>query len=637
MTPPFSRSLIFCFLLLCASVEANSVSGSPYVYANELIAKAHARHLDTDAYWYSLGHYKQSGLFKKTLVSQADDPAFFNDPQGKISPRHELDATLRAFFSKKKGDDHPQCRFPARYHWLKEALGFDILRLPEQRCGELEEWKQTINASQLTLIFPAAYMNGPSSMFGHTLLRITPSDHRNNAPLAAYALNYAADSSASDGGLSYVYKGLFGGYPGRFSIVPYYEKIKQYSDLENRDIWEYPLKLEQSEINQLLRHAWEVRKVQFDYYFLTENCSYHVLSLLETARPGLQLTDGFSVKAIPSDTVRKVVDAGLTGRPAYRVSTTSKIDQRLGLLGDVSLDLVYGLATGSQSREAIISYPEKEQSRLLELSYDYARYRALQVASKRDARASDNYQLLVARSKLPAGDVWPDLIRPDVQPEEGHETTRFSTGAGSLDDDAYLSFRFRPAYHDILDPLPGYSPGSQINFLDFRGRYFLKDRHFRLDRLTLIDILSLTPRTRFFKPISWGVDTGFERMHTGQGETNGLQINGGSGVSYRLFDKHLAYFLVKGQLKIARRFEDNFTLGTGGHAGLLFFFKHSSADLSVSSLRFSLGETDTFYAAKWRQSFPLGHQRAIRYTLESRQERGDKYNQFEVMFHWYFE
>ena len=68
----------------------------------------------------------------------------------------------------------------------------------------------------------------------YTLLRINPGDNRKDVPLAAYALNYAANANPSDNGAFYAYKGIFGGYPGVFSIVPYYQKIKEYSELENR-------------------------------------------------------------------------------------------------------------------------------------------------------------------------------------------------------------------------------------------------------------------------------------------------------------------------------------------------------------------------------------------------------------------
>ena len=89
--------------------------------------------------------------------------------------------------------------------------------------------------------------------------------------------------------------------------MPYYLKVREYTDLENRDIWEYELNLSPEEIDRLLMHAWELGPIHFDYYFFDENCAYHLLGLLEAARPDLELTKGFRWWAIPSDTVREVV------------------------------------------------------------------------------------------------------------------------------------------------------------------------------------------------------------------------------------------------------------------------------------------------------------------------------------------
>ena len=443
-------------------------NGANRDYVDELIRKAESLKLAEHPYWLSLLHYKP-GFLGNAYVSQADDNAFFNDPNGKYLPAKELESTLRAFFNETGGDKHPQCRFPARYHWLKKQLAIEPLKITEMHCMDLRTWQKTINAEHATLIFPAAYLNSPSSMFGHTLLRITPADYRKDTPLVAYALNYAANAAPNENGIAYAYKGLFGGYPGMFSIVPYYEKINQYNDLENRDIWEYPLNLTQNEVDQLLRHAWEVRNINFDYYFLTENCSYHVLSLLEVARPGINLTDSFSVKAIPSDTVRAVIDAGLAAEPDYRPSTTTLINQHLLQLAPEQQHIVYNMATADASPAALdnLQLDIKTKSQILELSYDYARFRALQNASVRDQRAAQNYKLLEARSSLPADNVWLPLALPKYRPEQGHKTTRLAIGAGSIDGSSYATLRFRPAYHDILDPLPGYSRGSQINFLDF--------------------------------------------------------------------------------------------------------------------------------------------------------------------------
>jgi hypothetical protein len=76
--------------------------------------------------------------------------------------------------------------------------------------------------------------------------------------------------------------------------MPYYLKVREYSDLENRDIWEYELNLTPEEIDRLLMHAWELGPIHFDYYFFDENCAYHLLGLLEAARPDLTLTEGFA-------------------------------------------------------------------------------------------------------------------------------------------------------------------------------------------------------------------------------------------------------------------------------------------------------------------------------------------------------
>ena len=633
LTTRSARSGICIAYLILFALPAHAGDNS---YVEELVERSHTLNLASDRYWLSMVHYKPAlgGGFK----SQADDARFFNHPRGKIEPQLELDATIRAFFDVGGGDQNPICRFPARFHWLKQRLQINRQRLPAVACKEYHTWKTTLNAHSVTLVFPAAYLNGPSSMFGHTLLRINPGDRRKDAPLAAYALNYAANANPSDNDVFYAYKGIFGGYPGVFSIVPYYQKINEYSELENRDIWEYDLNLDQEEVDQLLRHAWEVRTIQFDYYFLTENCSYHMLSLLEVARPGTDLTDGFSVKAIPADTVRAIVGAGMVDDINYRPSITTVINQRIGLLDSSQQAEVWALG----SAEQVVQPAPKSQgtlattSRILELAFDYSRYRALQNAAIRDEHADQSYQLLKARSELPAGNVWPHITWPKSQPEEGHRTSRVAFGAGRQDGGNFISARFRPAYHDILDPLPGYSRGAQINFLDLRGRYFPDGNSLKLDKFTIIDILSLTPRDRFFKPVSWGVDTGFERMLSNDGATMGAQVKGGGGVTYKVAGDHLAYVLAQSELKVAKGFENNYSLGAGALTGLLLFFDNSTANLELRGLRYALGESDNFFDARWRQSFPLGGQKAVRYILEHRYERSHTHNSAELLLDWYF-
>lgn len=269
--------------------------------------QASIKQLASKPTWLALLHYKQEVL-SGDFLSQSDDSAFFLSERGKTDPKAELLANLNAFLSPPQ-DKHPQCLFPARWHWLKQQLAiednaYDVI------CPKLNSWLQRAASDQLTLVFPAMFLNNPGSMFGHTFLRF---DNSQKSTLLSYALNYAAKVDPADGFLSYAYNGLFGGYHGVFATRPYYETVQLYSDTENRDIWEYQLDYSIDEITQLLRHVWEVTDIKFDYYFLNENCSYRLLSLLDAVKPEAKLSSikNFPVYAIPVDTVRVLDDAGL--------------------------------------------------------------------------------------------------------------------------------------------------------------------------------------------------------------------------------------------------------------------------------------------------------------------------------------
>ena len=111
-----------------------------------------------------------------------------------------------------------------------------------------------IKPASVTLIFPAAHINSPASMFGHTLLTV---DTEPQSRLLAYSINYSAVTRETFGPI-FAFKGLFGFYPGYFSMLPYYAKLQEYSDIDQRDIWEYPLNLSGEEINRLLMHTYEM-------------------------------------------------------------------------------------------------------------------------------------------------------------------------------------------------------------------------------------------------------------------------------------------------------------------------------------------------------------------------------------------
>ena len=239
--------------------------------------------------------------------SEADGLGFFlAGAAGRRDPDAELAASLRAFFAPGPPDDgHAQCRFPARWDWLQRTLGIDPARAPHPTCHDYDFWRTGISAQAATLVYATAYINSPASMYGHTFLRLSRATGEGNL-LLDYIVNFAADVDTENGVL-YALKGLTGGFPGRFYVMPYYVKVQEYSNIESRDLWEYQLSLSPEQVRRLVMHAWETRTTRFDYYFFTRNCSYQLLTLLEVADPSLHLSDQFHGAVIPADTVRAVL------------------------------------------------------------------------------------------------------------------------------------------------------------------------------------------------------------------------------------------------------------------------------------------------------------------------------------------
>ena len=451
--------------LLCAPFLALLFVPSPCravdpTYLSQLIERAHRLRLAERPGWRALLYYKPLP-FSRGVESEVDSDSFFLSPEGKRDPQAELDATLAAFF---KADGDPekcaQCTFAARYHWLKTMLKFDPGRLPERPCRRFPPWMKNLPPCGITPVSPPAALNNPASMFGHTFLRIDACGQDEQTRLLASTVNYAAQSKREHG-IEFAFKGLFGLYHGHFSVAPFYLMVKKYGDIENRDIWEYRLNLSRDEIDQLLRHVWEMRFAWFDYYFLDENCSYHLLSLLDVARPGLHLTGRFSWWAIPSETVRAVDKAGLVREVKFRPARNTILRKRASLMDAARQGLAMRLARGelgADSQEMKRLAPADRPS-VIERALDYAASLQIPRAGDLPETPATVSQMLKARSRLDAPDQTPTIPAPEVAPGRGHKPARAGIGYGVEDHRQFIEIAGAPAYHDLFDPPGGYTPG----------------------------------------------------------------------------------------------------------------------------------------------------------------------------------
>lgn len=343
------------------------------VYLEELKERARASSLSQDPQWRRLLHYSRTPTGRRSDAAAGE---FFLSPAGRRNPQAELDATLEAFFEGAPSPDRrARCRFPARYAWLKSRLTFDPARIEEGPCPAFEEWRRLLAADSVSLVFADAYLNNPSSMYGHTFLLLNRSGLSGEERLLDHAVNFAADAATGNGALFAIY-GLSGFFPGRFSVMPYYLKVQEYNNLESRDLWEYRLHLSSAAVGRLLDHLWELGQASFPYYFLNKNCSYQLLPLLDVAEPALGFSDRWPLYVIPIDTVRRARAAhGLVADRSYRPSHVTRMLFHRAGLSKREREAVESLArTGSLPEVEPAAAPES-RALALHAASEYLEYR----------------------------------------------------------------------------------------------------------------------------------------------------------------------------------------------------------------------------------------------------------------------
>lgn len=637
--PGSYRILILILLLLPINSFASSdlqnsksLGSNTPVTPDYFISEATRLVLWEKTEWLNLLHYNK---VSDDYISQVDDDRFFYAADGSSNPQTELIATLEQIFIQTENiDQQAQCRFVARVAWLSEQL--DIIKdlLPVVHCAEYLEWRQLVQADSVTMIFPAYHLNSPSSMFGHTLLRLDNTDDSKTDWLS-YAVNFGANIDNSDNSLLYAYRGLAGGYPGIFISEPYFKKIQEYNRIEHRDIWEYELNLTPEETERMIKHLWELKTINFDYYFFDENCSYRLLELIEVARPGVELTDEFIVTAIPVDTVRSIDQAGLTRSIKYRPARATEIQHILKQMTAVNRELVLRLSAdiNTADTEAFTALPLKEQKIIVDVAYKYLRYLKTEEA-RDDESAKRSFQLLKKLNTYPVSIDINSQIPIPVAPEEGHKSKRVTLGLGQRLTNNYAELGFKMAFHDLEDNVEGFLQGAQINIGSIKVRAE-ENAGLRLYQLDLVDIFSLTPRNDFFNPLSWKIYTGFERQLTYDKDQLVYHISGGAGGTWELVKNHQLYALAIARLEINKQLKNTFEPALGFNAGFLSHFTYTTARLEFSGEQ--LQEDIYRLRAQYTQNFVFSSNHSVKlYAKHQWQENDVEFSDINLSYQYYF-
>jgi Domain of unknown function (DUF4105) len=520
--------------------------------------------------WMKLLHYKKTltGGFE----SEADGKGFFLSSVGKTDPLQELESAIAAFKTSSTPDDeHAICKFPLRFKWLNQELGMPW-KADISGCKTYISFFAKLAAKRASIVFSSYYLNNPNTAFGHTLLRLSRYDDLNETEMLDYGINYAAEARENNPFL-YAIKGLVGGFKGRFTAIPYYYKIREYSNSEFRDLWSYDLKLTMPQVFEMVDHIWELGQTHFDYYYFHENCSYHLLSLLDVVMPEKNLTGDFKYFTIPADTVRYLHVKGLITEGKKRESTYSKLLRLSQKETQKSLDLAQKIAKNPEKTSTLIDgQKDQKASEILDVAmeaFDY--YNSDHILGDDPKTKERKSFLLKARAMNP-------IITKDDEgwratekdsPAYSHAPTRVGVyGAYENRNGIGKKFEWRTSFHDMLDPQRGSLKDGQLELgklnFSFQKKKFGNEK-LRFDEFSIVSIKNFPGQNFWSSPSSWEVDIGVKQLNLAQcfdcPESN---ISGSMGNTIHLFQrKWLISFLMNGDLGVQNFYDHGYRVGVG--------------------------------------------------------------------------
>lgn len=446
--------------------------------------------------WLKFMKYeKKQGRYQSPVTN----PAFFLAEGGAKDATLELQKSIEQFSKNlPTSDQHPQCLYPARYEILRKK--FPLAK--PVACASFDTWRDAYGVTNINILYGSQYISNPTSAFGHSFFLI---DSDKTIEYMRVTYNYGADIP-KDPGIGLVVDGLGGGYKGYYSVVPLYHRLHSYNDIENRDIWEYTLKLTPEERDLVVKGLWEVQeKFSAPYYFLTGNCASELLEIVNVVRPALSLKTSSALYSSPQEIFRVLHENDLIASFKYRPSLGKQLDQKFKALSEKQMLQFEEALTTTQDfprdallAETALSYVQlMRQKNLDETPESLKPFERKALLARAEIKDSPLFQ--VPKESWPAA------------PHQAQGPQVIGLGRSKENSNAATSFVLRPAFHDLMQTDAGFLTDSSIDVLTFEGSIPDGDKA-RIDSLTLGKIVNFR-EVKTYDPLatSWMVGGKFIR------------------------------------------------------------------------------------------------------------------------------
>ena len=519
---------ITCFVfLLCIY--------TPLFSNQNIIDKALFLKLDQNQYWLKLLHFEN----KKSIINNKD---FFLSPFGQKDPKKELIATIQNIFK----DPTTQCKYPARIKWLQEKLSF--VPIEKIKCPKLDLFL-TKNYSKMSIIFTSERYDSPSSIFGHTFIKV----ETDSIP---YAINFAATVPENQNQFLYAYRGITGKYPSEYKILPFSGKDYEYRAKEFRDLIEFEIQYSRNEINNVMLHLYEIQHTQQNYYFIGRNCSSEILKLLDMAQYTSTFSKKLSTATIPIDIIYILENENLISNISTQLSKLKLFYIYEKKLNNYAKDILQKIIQHKQSihefdKDTTLSFNSKKNIILASITY------IEMIAYTKKFESKYTYSLLKLIHLSNKYNLTRDfnLTKKLKKNPISNKFHKLSFGTEYLKHKESFSLQYRYLYRNRFDLMDDIKKNGTVEFFDLK----IKSQHdtIILDELILLNLEAMPLSNQFFTNTTNKISIGAKRLFYTDHLYNFIEYGLGyksqlnNAINYHFFGNTGAYYFNKDIYKVS--------------------------------------------------------------------------------------
>ncbi len=439
------------------------------------------------------------------------------------SLKNEMIATIKSFYFSKKNykniNNPPQCRFPARLLFITHELNISKSEFPQIKCSDFQIYKEKAPADIISLIYVSENVKDPSSMMGHTFLKYNGKNYKNRQVAHAITFYTVLDSVNL---LKLAYQNIFSGMKGMFALQPYKTIVEQYTQKENRNVWEYQLKLSEYRRKLIYYHIWELKGIKMKYFFTSYNCSTVIYYSLSLANP--KIYDNKKLWITPLDTVKFLYKYNLIQKTELLPSDEWLIKMTAENLNNNQINNLKNIMRNKQYNK--IHRLNFNALKLLE-AYNNIEYKNNHISLNK----FQNFKKNINNSLKNNSNTFD--ISKYKSPNKISNERQISIGYKNINSENFLKLSFLPASHLINDNNKEYFGESELKIAYIS--MLINKKHIELDEFTLYGMKSYIPYNTLTHDLSYQFELAIKKEYsTNINYINTIKIDGGVGFDFLL-------------------------------------------------------------------------------------------------------